>query len=43
MACIVPATFGGGQAFDINFTAGFGGSPAKHTVKFIICKHIENL
>ena len=35
MACIVPATFGGGQAFDINFTAGFGGSPAKHTVKFI--------
>lgn len=35
MACIVPATFGGGQAFDINFSAGFGGSPAKHTVKFI--------
>lgn len=35
MACIVPKTFGGGQAFDISFSAGFGGSPGKHTVKFI--------
>jgi hypothetical protein len=35
MACIVPASFGGGDAFDISFTAGFGGSPGKHTVKFV--------
>ena len=35
MACIVPASYGGGDAFDISFNAGFGGSPGKHSVKFV--------
>jgi hypothetical protein len=33
--CILPSSWSGGTAYDINFAAGFGGSPGKSMVKFV--------
>ncbi len=33
--CIYPSTMGGGTAYSHSFSAGFGGSPGRSTVKFV--------
>lgn len=34
MSCISPASLGGGEAFDLSFSEGFGGSPGRTIVKY---------
>lgn len=34
-SCIYPGTMGGGSAYSYSFSAGFGGSPGRSTVRFV--------